>query len=107
MRALASAAAATSWRRSVPAFIRSTTAGKSRSAGVSCIKATSGSIGPNVKRSVASVGQGGRGQAQVLGQRRAHAGDQHAPAHVREKLTTVVATHDHFSSTRCAVKIDP
>ncbi len=49
---------------------------------------------PNVKRSVASAGQGGRGQAQVLGQRRAHAGDQHAPAHVRQKLTTVIATHD-------------
>ena len=42
----------------------------------------------------AFVGQGGRGQAQVLGQRRAHAGDQHAPAHVRQKLTTVIATHD-------------
>ena len=40
-----------------------------------------------------SGGQGGRGQAQVLGDRRAHAGDQHAPAHVRQKLTTVIATH--------------
>ena len=93
MRALARAAAATSWRRSVPPFIRSTTAGKSRSAGVSCIRATRGSIGPNVKRCRLPVGQGGRRQAQVLGERRPHAGDQHAPAHVREKLTTAIAIH--------------
>ena len=39
------------------------------------------------------VRQGGRSQPQVLGQDRAHAGDQHAPAHVREKLTTVTAIH--------------
>ena len=39
-------------------------------------------------------GQGSRGQAQVMGQGRAHAGDQHASAHVRQELTTMVATHD-------------
>ena len=76
-----------------PPLSRSTTIGRSRSAGVSCIRSTSGSSDPNVRWPSAPSGQGGRRQAQVLGERRADAGDQHAPAHVREELTTMIAIH--------------
>ena len=40
------------------------------------------------------VGEGDRRQAQVLGEGRAHAGHEHAPAHVHEELATTVAIHD-------------
>jgi hypothetical protein len=47
VRALASAAAAVSLRKSVPARSSAASAGSNRSAGVSCIKQTSGSSVPN------------------------------------------------------------
>ena len=39
------------------------------------------------------IRQGAGGQPKILGDDRAHAGEQHAPAHIREKLTTVTAIH--------------
>ena len=39
------------------------------------------------------IRHGAGGQPQILGDDLAHAGEQHAPAHIREKLTTVIAIH--------------
>jgi hypothetical protein len=40
------------------------------------------------------VRQRAGGQPQILGHDLPHAGEQHAPAHIREELTTVTALHD-------------
>ena len=80
-------AAATSVLSSLPPRIRSTNVGSRRSMGVSCIRTTSGSSGPNDSGVGPFVGPR-TGNAQVTGQRGADTGHEHPLADRAQKLTT-------------------